>query len=198
MSKHDDVFVHQNALCDSDSVGRGTRIWAFAQVMKGARVGADCNICGHAFIESGARIGDRVVVKNGVQVWDHVTLEDDVFLGPNVTLTNDRVPRAGQFRTTVDFQPTLIRQGATVGANATVLCGLTIGAHAFIAAGSVVVKDVPAFGFVIGNPARRVGWACMCGARLDDGLNCACGRRYRLADESSGLVETGQETGSPD
>lgn len=183
------MFIHEFALCESDSVGRGTRIWAFAHVMKGAHVGADCNICGHAFIESGARIGDRVVVKNGVQVWDHVTVEDDVFIGPNVTLTNDRVPRAGRFRTSVDFQPTLIGRGATIGANATVLCGLTVGAHAFVAAGSVVVKDVPAHGFLAGSPAERVGWACACGARLDDTLRCACGRRFRLAGNASELVE---------
>jgi acetyltransferase-like isoleucine patch superfamily enzyme len=189
MSALPGVFVHPLALCESDTVGRGTRIWAFAQVMQGARIGTDCNICGHVFVEAGARIGDRVVVKNGVQVWDHVSVEDDVFLGPNVTLTNDRMPRAGRFRGEVDFRPTLIRRGSTIGANATVLCDLTVGAHAFVAAGSLVVGDVPAHGFLLGSPAERVGWACACGRRLDDTLRCSCGRRYRASDGGSSLEE---------
>lgn len=189
MKRAPDVFIHEMALCESEHVGHGTRIWAFAHVMKDAHVGTDCNICGHAFIETGARIGDRVVIKNGVQIWDHVTVEDDVFIGPNVTLTNDRVPRAGRYRTTVKFQPTRICRGATIGANATVLCGVTVGAHAFVAAGSVVVKDVPAHGLLVGAPAKRTGWACACGTRLDDALACACGRRYRPEDDGSGLVE---------
>ncbi|HEX9584872.1 MAG TPA: acyltransferase [Gammaproteobacteria bacterium] len=188
MARRSDVFIHELALCESDSVGHGTRIWAYAHVMKDAQIGADCNIGGHAFIESGARIGDRVVVKNGVQIWDHVTVEDDVFIGPNATLINDRVPRAGQYRTRVDFQPTRICRGATIGANATVLCGLCVGAHAFVAAGSVIVKDVPAHGFLVGAPGKRLGWVCTCGLRLDDTLACACGRRFRLADNARELV----------
>jgi acetyltransferase-like isoleucine patch superfamily enzyme len=175
-------------MCESDEVGARTRIWAFAQVMQGARVGSDCNICGHSFVEGGAVLGDRVTVKNGVQVWDKVTVEDEVFLGPNSTFTNDFNPRAAFSKAPDEFLPTLIKRGSTIGANATVVCGVVIGAHAFIGAGSVVIRDVPAHALVVGNPARRTGWVCACGDKLGDDLACHCGRRYRLVDEKTGLA----------
>jgi len=182
-----DVFVHAKGLCESERVGQGTRIWAFAHVMRGAEVGRDCNICGHAFVESGAKLGDRVVIKNGVQVWDGVTLEDDVFVGPNATFTNDLRPRAARPREEVVLSPTYVQRGATLGANVTIVCGHVIRREAFIAAGAVVVGDVAANALVVGNPARRIGWACGCGERLSDDLACTCGRRYRLRDEHEGL-----------
>jgi UDP-2-acetamido-3-amino-2,3-dideoxy-glucuronate N-acetyltransferase len=185
----DSVFVHPKGLCESSSVGPGTRVWAFAHVMEGAVVGAGCNIGDHAFIESGARLGDRVTVKNAVLVWDRVVVEDEVFLGPNAVFTNDLVPRAARKKSPDEFLSTLVRRGATVGANATIVCGTTIGEHAFIAAGAVVIRDVPAHALVVGNPARCIGWVCACGERLDETLRCSCGRGYRPAGpEDAGLV----------
>jgi UDP-2-acetamido-3-amino-2,3-dideoxy-glucuronate N-acetyltransferase len=185
------VFVHPRGLCESSSVGAGTRIWAFAHVMEGAVVGAGCNIGDHAFIERGARLGDRVTVKNAVLVWDQVTIGDEVFLGPNAVFTNDLVPRAAHKKGPDEFLPTLVEWGATIGANATIVCGTTIGAHAFVAAGAVVTRDVPPYALVAGNPARRLGWVCACGERLGPGLSCGCGRSYRRAgSEAAGLAPT--------
>jgi acetyltransferase-like isoleucine patch superfamily enzyme len=183
------VFVHERALCESDDVGPGTRIWAFAHVMAGARIGGGCNICGHVFVEGGAVIGDGVTVKNGVLVWDGVTIEDDVFVGPGVVFTNDLTPRAAIKKPPEEFVPTLVRRGSTIGANATIVCGVTVGPHAFVGAGSVVTRDVPAHGLVVGSPASRIGWACECGLRLPADLACVCGRTYRLED--GGLVGAG-------
>ena len=188
MSLDPTVFVHERALCDSEDIGPRTRVWAFAHVMPGARIGADCNVGDHAFIEGGARIGDRVTIKNGVAIWDRVTVEDEVFLGPNMVFTNDLRPRAG-FKTSAEqWLPTLVRRGATIGANATIVCGVTIGVAAFVGAGSVVVRDVPAHGLVVGNPARRSGWVCACGERLTAPLACTCGRRYQLISAAAGLA----------
>src|SRR5262245_56389531 len=187
----EETFIHERALVETDEIGTGTRVWAFAQVMSGARVGAGCNICGHAFIEQGAVVGDRVTVKNSVQVWDGVTIEDDVFLGPNATFTNDLTPRARIKKSSEQLLRTVVRRGATIGANATVLCGITIGEFGFVAAGAVVTRDVVPYALVVGNPGRRVGWACQCGGRLPDDLRCrSCGRRYRqTASESIALIE---------
>jgi len=182
------VFVHPNALCESDDVGPRTRVWAFAHVMLGAVVGEDCNVCDHAFIEGGARIGDRVTVKNNVLLWDKVTVEDDVFLGPNVVFTNDLEPRVAFKKSPEEFTPTWVRRGASIGANATIVCGVTIGEQSMVGAGSVVTHDVPRHALVLGTPARQNGWVCVCGARLGDDLICArCGRRYERS--SSGLSE---------
>ena len=182
------VFVHERALCETTEVGPRTRVWAFAHVMPGARVGADCNIGDHVFIETGARIGDRVIVKNNALVWDKVTLEDDVFVGPNAVFTNDFIPRVAFKNPPEKFLPTLVRRGASIGANATIVCGVTIGEQAFVAAGAVVVRDVPAYAMVAGNPARRIGWMCACGTKLPATLACGCGRAYRVADGRTGLV----------
>jgi acetyltransferase-like isoleucine patch superfamily enzyme len=181
------VFVHPNGLCESSEVGSGTRIWAFAHVMKGARVGRECNIGEGAFVESGAVLGNHVTVKNGVAVWDGVTAEDYVFLGPYCVFTNDRIPRSHpDYRTArEEWQPTRLCSGSTVGANATLICGITVGSWAFIAAGAVVTRDVPPHAMVAGNPARRIGWACRCGRRLPEKLACACGLRY--AKEGDGV-----------
>lgn len=182
------VFVHPRALCESEDVGAGTRVWAFAHVMEGATLGRDCNVGGHAFVEAGVRIGDRVTIKNGVLLWDKVVIEDEVFLGPNVVFTNDPNPRVA-FRKSPDrFASTLVRRGASIGANATVVCGLTVGEAAFVGAGSVVVGDVAAHGLVVGNPARRIGWMCDCGERLPPALVCECGRLFEARGEQEGLV----------
>ena len=182
------VFVHEKALCESTMVGPRTRVWAFAHVMPGAVVGADCNIGDHVFIETGACIGDRVIVKNNALVWDKVTLEDDVFVGPNAVFTNDFIPRVAFKNPPEKFLPTLVRRGASIGANATIVCGVTIGEQAFVAAGTVVVRDVPAYAMVAGNPARRIGWMCACGKKLPATLACTCGRANTVADGSAGLV----------
>lgn len=181
------VFVHPLGLCETDQIGAGTRIWAFAHVLADATVGKDCNICDHAYVEGGVTIGNGVTVKNGVMLFDGVTIEDDVFLGPAVRFTNDLRPRAAMKRSRDDFLPTLVEVGATLGAGVVVVCGLTIGAHAFVGAGAVVTQNVPAHGLVVGNPGRLIGWACECGAKLGDDLRCAaCGHIYK--QESMGLT----------
>lgn len=187
MPRDPSVFVHERALCESDAVGPRTRVWAFAHVMRGAVVGADCNVGDHAFIERGARVGDRVTVKNGVQIYERVTVEDEVFLGPNVIFTNVTNPRAAVRVEPEAFSPTLVRRGATIGANATIVCGTTIDEGAFVGAGSVVVRDIPAYALAVGNPARRIGWVCACGERIEAPFRCACGRAYRMDDPAGGL-----------
>lgn len=178
-----DFFVHDRGLCESESIGEGTRIWAFAHVMKGAQIGGGCNICDHAFVESGAVIGDRVTIKNAVLVWDGVVIGDDVFVGPNAVFTNVERPRAEFKLGREQFARTVVRRGATIGANATLVCGVTVGDYAFIGAGAVVTKDVPAHALVVGNPARSLGWACICGERLPDSLSCPkCSRCYEEVD----------------
>jgi UDP-2-acetamido-3-amino-2,3-dideoxy-glucuronate N-acetyltransferase len=188
LAKPDGVFVHEKALCESDAVGAGTRIWANAHVMRGAAVGRDCNIGEGSFVETGAVLGNHCTVKNGVSVWDKVVCEDYVFLGPDVALTNDFLPRAAFKKDpATDFRSTLFREGASIGANATIVCGVTVGRHAMVGAGAVVIRDVPDFALVVGNPARFIGWVGRYGERLDfdeHGL-AACTRTgdvYRLAD----------------
>ena len=176
------VFVHEKALCESDQIGPRTRIWAFAHVMAGARVGSDCNVGDHAFIESGAVVGDRVTVKNNVLLWDKVVVGDDVFLGPNAVFTNDPTPRAARKKAPAEFAATIVLDGATIGANATVICGVTIGPHSFVGAGAVVIGDVPAHALVVGNPARQRGWVCECGRTLPADLRCQCGNGYILRE----------------
>lgn len=149
-------FVHSVGICESDKVGAGTRVWAFAHVLPGAVIGRDCNICDHVFIENDVVVGDRVTIKCGVQLWDGLRLEDDVFVGPNVTFTNDRFPRNRQYPE--KFLPTLVEKGASLGANATILPGVKIGAGAMVGAGAVVTRDVPPNATVVGNPARIVGY----------------------------------------
>lgn len=153
----DEVFIHEQGICESDDVGPRTRIWAFAHVLPGARIGADCNICDGVFIEGGAMVGDRVTIKPGVQLWDGVELEDDVFVGPNATFTNDPFPRS---RAWLDEYPrTVVGSGASIGANATILPGIEVGRGAMVGAGAVVTRPVPPNAIVSGNPARIHGYA---------------------------------------
>ncbi|MGY1694448.1 acyltransferase [Geodermatophilus sp. SYSU D00814] len=187
MAEPPGVQVHRLGLCESDDVGPGTRIWAWAHVLPGARVGVDCNVCDHAYVEGGARLGDRVTVKNGVLVFDGVDIGDDVFLGPGVVFTNDLRPRAHVKKGADALLPTVVEDGVTLGAGTVVVCGTRIGRHAFAAAGSVVTRDVPAHAFVAGNPARQRGWVCACGERLDDLTCAACGAAYVCPGPGAGL-----------
>src|SRR5690606_29284015 len=152
MTAEKPYFVHPQALCESQNIGAGTRVWAFAHVLGGARIGADCNVCDHVFIENDVVVGDRVTIKCGVQLWDGLRVADEVFIGPNATFTNDLFPRSKQYPE--KFPQTHIERGASIGANATILAGVTIGALAMVGAGAVVTRDVPARAVVAGNPAR--------------------------------------------
>lgn len=189
MTPDSGVFVHEKAICESEEVGSGTKVWAFAHILPGAVVGEDCNISNYVFIESDCRIGDRVVLKVGVQVYDRVVLEDEVFVGPGTVFSNDPAPRVAHRTDPADWLPTLVRRGASLGAGVTVVCGVTIDEYAFVGAGSVVTRDVPSHALVVGNPARRLGWACTCGKRLDADLRCVCGRAFVHQEDGEGLRE---------
>lgn len=156
MTQASDYFVHPQALCESATIGKGSRVWAFAHILSRAQIGADCNICDHVFIENDVKIGDRVTIKCGVQLWDGVELEDDVFIGPNVTFTNDLFPRSKHYPEA--FARTLVKKGASIGANATILANTTIGQNAMVGAGAVVTRPVPPNAIVVGNPAKIVGY----------------------------------------
>ncbi len=180
--------IHPTAIIDPGAtIGSGTRIWHFGHVMAGARIGADCTLGQNVFVASGAVIGDRVKIQNNVSVYDGVTIEDEVFLGPSCVLTNVRNPRAAVSRRDA-FQKTLLRRGCTIGANATVVCGVTVGRFAFVGAGAVVTRDVLDHALVVGVPARQVGWVSRRGCRLpepdEDGVTrCPeSGEGYLLAD----------------
>ena len=149
-------FKHPNAIVESPHIGDRTRIWAFAHILPGAKIGEDCNICDHVFIENDVVLGDRVTVKCGVQLWDGVTVEDDVFIGPNATFTNDSFPRSK--KRPENYEKTVIRRGASIGANATILRGIEIGRNAMVGAGAVVTRTVPPNAVVVGNPARIIGY----------------------------------------
>jgi UDP-2-acetamido-3-amino-2,3-dideoxy-glucuronate N-acetyltransferase len=183
MSDGPGYFKHPTALVESDQVGDGTNVWAYAHVMKGAVVGSRCNIGDHSFVETGAVVGDEVTVKNGVSVWAHVTVKNKVFLGPNAALTNDMRPRSRQKDWTP--VPTVFEEGATIGANATIVCGCHVGRYAFVGAGAVVIRPVPPHAVVVGNPARPIGFVCECGQAVKGRgktLTCArCGKAYRKA-----------------
>jgi acetyltransferase-like isoleucine patch superfamily enzyme len=163
-----DYFQHPNAIVETERIGPGTRVWAFAHVLPGAAIGADCNICDGVFIENDVFIGDRVTIKCGVQVWDGITLEDDVFVGPNATFTNDPFPRGRKPNWQAPAR-TVVRRMASIGANATILPGLTIGANAMVGAGAVVTRDVPPNAIVVGNPARITGYVDALFPKLRDG-----------------------------
>ncbi len=156
------VFVHALAVVESTQIGQGTRVWGFAHVMKEAKIGEHCNLGEHVFIENGVRIGNHVTVKNGVSIWDCIVIEDDVFVGPAAVFTNDMRPRSFIKHGHDQFLPTIIKKGATLGAGTVTVCGVTIGPYAFVAAGSVVTKDVPSHGVVKGNPARLSAYTCKC------------------------------------
>jgi len=176
------LLIHPKALIDKGaSIGARTRIWAFAHILSGAVIGEDCNICDHTFIEGAVRVGNRVTIKCGVHLWDGVILEDDVFVGPSAVFTNDLRPRSKLYPP--EFLKTILKQGCSIGANATLLPGVTIGRWAMVAAGAIVTREIPDYGIVLGNPARFHGWVCQCGQKLkfkrDINARCGCGRNYR-------------------
>lgn len=186
---HPTAFIHPLAQVESGaSIGARTRVWAFAHILPGARIGDDCNICDHTFIEGGVVLGARVTVKCGVFLWDGLVIGDDVFLGPNATFTNDLRPRSRQPYENLTM---VLQNGCSIGANSTVVPGLTIGQWAMVGAGSVVTRNVPAFALVAGNPARKRAWVCLCGRKLDFGSQqralCACGNKFKLT--TTDLVE---------
>ena len=180
-----DTFVHETAVVDPGAqLGAGTKVWHFSHVMGGAQIGAGCSLGQNVYVGATAIIGSGVKIQNNVSVYDGVTLEDDVFCGPSVVFTNVFNPRSA-FPRKDQYRLTLVRQGATLGANCTLLCGVTIGAQAFVGAGAVVTRDVPDHGLVYGNPARLHGWVCRCGETLPDDKapTCtACDKAYRLVD----------------
>lgn len=176
-----DFFVHESSYVDAGAiVGPRTKIWHFCHIQSGAIVGADCSLGQNVNIAGGARIGNGVRIQNNVSVYDGVELEDNVFCGPSCVFTNVNVPRA-HFPVHGVYSKTLVKEGASLGANSTVVCGHTVGKGAMIAAGAVVTNDVPDYALMAGVPARRIGWVCECGKKLDEEtFSCSCGCRYRL------------------
>ena len=181
MSVDPSAFIHESAYVDDGAViGPGTKVWHFCHVLGGAVIGARCSLGQNVVVMNGTRIGTNVKIQNNVSVYEGVELEDDVFCGPSMVFTNVMNPRSHVSRKN-EYRRTLVRRGASIGANATIVCGTTLGEYAFIGAGSVVARDVPAFALMVGVPARRIGWMCQCGERLPDsgaGTCTACGTVY--------------------
>ena len=184
-----EFFAHESSYIDDGvSVGRGTKIWHFCHIQRGAAIGKDCSLGQNVNVSNNVRIGDGCKLQNNVSVYEGVELEDYVFCGPSCVFTNDLTPRAKYPKGSAGYKMTLVRRGATIGANATVVCGHTVGEWAMIASGAVVTKDVPAHALMAGVPARRMGWVCECGEVLKDSLCCpVCGRKYERTE--SGLKE---------
>ena len=169
------VFIHELADVQTRNIGDGTKIWQFVVILPGARIGENCNICSHCFIENNVVIGNNVTIKNGVQLWDGIRLEDNVFIGPNVTFTNDLLPRSNK-QYPDKFLQTIVKKGASIGANATIIAGITIGEYAMIGAGSVVTKSIGNYELWYGNPAKFVGYVCKCGNKVNEKFICdKCG-----------------------
>jgi UDP-2-acetamido-3-amino-2,3-dideoxy-glucuronate N-acetyltransferase len=181
-------YVHQSSFVDEPcSIGAGTKIWHFCHVMRDSVIGQRCNIGQNVMVASGVRIGDNCKIQNNVSLYTGVILQDDVFCGPSMVFTNVVNPRSEVVRKD-EYKRTLVRRGASIGANATIVCGVTIGTYAFIGAGAVVTREVPDFALVVGSPARLSGWMCRCGVKLDvseERVRCrACGTAYLLHEGS--------------
>ena len=177
-------FVHESSYVDDPcQIGEGTRIWHFSHVMKDSVIGRNCNIGQNVVVSPGVRIGEGCKIQNNVSLYTGVVLEDFVFCGPSIVFTNVVNPRS-QVSRRDEYRTTLVRRGASLGANCTIVCGITIGQYAFVGAGSVVTRDVPDFALVVGNPARRTGWMCRCGVKLPAGetsVRCpSCGSPYEV------------------
>lgn len=179
--------IHPLADVQTDQIGDDTTIWQFSVVLKDAKIGENCNINALTLIENDVVIGNNVTIKSGVQVWDGLRIEDNVFIGPNVTFTNDFTPRSKQ--RPAEFLKTIIKHHASIGANATIIGGITINEYAMIGAGALVTKDVPAHTLVYGNPAKQHGWVCECGAKLEN-LTCpTCFAHYEVKDNDLNRTE---------
>lgn len=175
------VFIHPKSIVEANDIGERTRIWAFVHILKGAKIGENCNICDHTFIEGDVVVGDNVTIKSGVYLWDGARIEKNVFIGPNASFTNDIRPRSKLYPP--KFTKTYVKMGASIGANATILCGITVGKWAFIGAGSIITKDVPDYALVYGTPAQVRGYICECSKDLNfqnSKAKCECGRVYEL------------------
>jgi UDP-2-acetamido-3-amino-2,3-dideoxy-glucuronate N-acetyltransferase len=185
-----DPQIHQSAYVDEGAqIGAGTKVWHFCHVNAGAVIGERCSLGQNVVVMPGVRVGNNVKIQNNVSLYQGVTLEDDVFCGPSCVFTNVRNPRSAVSRKH-EYLPTLVKRGASIGANATIVCGITIGEYAFVAAGAVITRDVPAYALVTGVPGRVAGWACQCGERLPAGLVCsACGRSYRQQGDGLSLID---------
>ena len=186
-----DYFAHESAYIDKGcEIGRGTKIWHFSHVMPGSRIGRNCNIGQNVVIGPDATIGNQCKIQNNVSVFKGVTLEDGVFCGPSMVFTNVYNARA-EMRKMDQVRPTLVKKGATIGANATIICGVTIGRYAFIGAGAIVNRNVPDHALVVGNPGKEIGWACECGEPLEfQGDETTWGQRYRK--EAGGIILTSE------
>ncbi|MBA7478063.1 UDP-2-acetamido-3-amino-2,3-dideoxy-D-glucuronate N-acetyltransferase [subsurface metagenome] len=189
-----DYFVHESAYVDEPvQIGKGTKIWHFSHIMKGAQIGENCKIGQNVYIDTNVKIGNNVKIQNNVSVYKNVILEDSVFCGPSMVFINVFNPRSDYPRRLDEYGKTLVKRGATIGANATILCGITIGIYAFIGAGAVVTKDIPDYGLVYGNPARIQGWMCECGTKLqftDNKAECQkCHKRYEKEKEQVNRVK---------
>jgi UDP-2-acetamido-3-amino-2,3-dideoxy-glucuronate N-acetyltransferase len=191
--ERNDYFVHESSFVDDGAyIGKGTSVWHFSHIQEGAVIGEGCSIGQNVYIASNVRIGNHVKIQNNVSVYEGVVLEDYVFCGPSMVFTNIRNPRSKYpQRGSRFYAATLVREGASIGANATIVCGHVIGKHAFIAAGAVVVSDVPDYALMVGVPARRKGWVCECGSRLKANLTCGkCGRTYK---RKRGILSEGSQ-----
>ncbi len=190
MTKSNPYYVNETAVVDENvTIGEGTKIWHFSHILKNATIGKNCVLGQNVQIGAGVNIGNGCKIQNNVSIYNGVTLEDAVFCGPSMVFTNVLTPRAHVERKD-EFAPTLVKEGATVGANATIVCGTTIGEHAMIGAGSVVIRDVPPYALVVGNPARQIGWVSRAGEKLDKSLMCPrTGERYVLTETGLRPVE---------
>lgn len=184
-------FVHESSYVDEGArIGDGTKIWHFCHIQAGAKIGEDCSLGQNVNVANNVKIGNDVKIQNNVSIYEGVELEDGVFCGPSCVFTNDLTPRARYPKGSAAYRKTVVKEGATIGANATIVCGHTIGRNAMIAAGSVVTKDIPNHSLVKGNPARHYAWVCECGDILSESLVCpSCERSY--SESSEGLHENG-------
>lgn len=182
-------FVHPSSYVDDDvTIGEGTKIWYFCHIQRGARIGSRCSLGQNVNVSNHVKIGNGCKIQNNVSLYEGVELEDDVFCGPSCVFTNDLTPRAKYPKGSANYKKTLVKRGASIGANATVVCGHTVGKWALIGAGAVVACDVPDYALMLGVPAKVAGYVCECGARLHfvfDEARCECGRRYEITKENS-------------
>ena len=191
-NKEESYFVHKSSYIDDNvKIGNATKVWHFSHIRRDSSIGKNCIIGQNVMIDSDVKIGDGCKIQNNVSVYKGVTLEENVFCGPSCVFTNVYTPRAFIERKH-EFLPTLVKTGATIGANATIVCGVTIGRYSFIGAGTVVKRDIPDYGLVVGIPARQIGWVCKCGVALrfqGDDIECTyCGSEYKLMNENLEII----------